>query len=270
MISSTAWLVFTVDHFRYHTSEKLLPDAHRFFGWALLVLSSVYPFLASRQRASPFPRLVSIFLAYSVPLILLSISYELVFYVLLGGVLFLWIHIEQALHNSSSSSSKAFMSDAHHRSLSLSDGRLAFFFLFLIHAAFFGTGNVASLSSFSIQSVYRLIVKFDPFVMGALLIYKLLVPFLLLASVFQSLSLVLSLPPYSLFLLSLASMDTVTLNFFFLVQDSGSWLEIGLSISHFCMTNAFILFTNLLFLASQLLLRNVAFPTMARVFQGSK
>lgn len=138
--------------------------------------------------------------------------------------------------------------------------RVASFFLFFVNIAFFGTGNMASISSFTIESVYRFTTVFDPFLMGALLIFKILIPFFLLSSALSLLSRCLELPPFSLFLLVLSTTDVMTLNFFFLVRDSGSWLEIGTTISHFCIASAFIVFQILLFSMSHLLVGGVLIP----------
>ena len=43
------------------------------------------------------------------------------------------------------------------------DLRHAAVFLFLIDAAFFGTGNIASIASFDLSSVYRFTTRFNPF-----------------------------------------------------------------------------------------------------------
>lgn len=47
------------------------------------------------------------------------------------------------------------------RALRLADIRVALCFIVLINVAFFGTGNVASVASFEISSVYRFITIFN-------------------------------------------------------------------------------------------------------------
>ncbi len=74
------------------------------------------------------------------------------------------------------------------------------------------------------------------------------------------LSRVLELPPFSLFALVLSTTDVTTLNFFYLVQDAGSWLEIGTSISHFCIASCFIVFQIVLFTSSYYLTGQVLIP----------
>ncbi len=51
--------------------------------------------------------------------------------------------------------------------------------------------------------------------------------------------------------------DIMTLNFFYLVRDDGSWLEIGTTISHFVISSLFVLFMILLFLLSEILVGKV-------------
>jgi phosphatidylinositol glycan class N len=87
--------------------------------------------------------------------------------------------------------------------------------------------NVASISSFYLEPVYRLIPVFDPFSMASLLMLKIMIPFLIVSAVFASLTSQLRLPPFALFFVAVTMSDVLAINFFFLVTDKGSWLEIG-------------------------------------------
>lgn len=54
-------------------------------------------------------------------------------------------------------------------------------FLHFTVVSFFGTGNIASLNSFDPRSIACLLSVFRPFLMGAILLGKVLLPFLLVA-----------------------------------------------------------------------------------------
>lgn len=144
-----------------------------------------------------------------------------------------------------------------YRALNLSDARISLFFLFLLQAAFFLTGNIASVSSFSLDSVYRLIPVFDPFSQGALLVLKLMIPFAVISANLGILNRRLGVAPSSLFMVVMAISDVMTLNFFWVVRDEGSWLEIGTSISHFFIASVFCIFVALLEFFSEIFVSGV-------------
>lgn len=146
-----------------------------------------------------------------------------------------------------------------YRSLNISDARISLFFLFLLQSAFFSTGNIASISSFSLEAVSRLIPVFDPFSQGALLIFKILVPFAIISANLGILNKRLGVPPSALFMVVMAIGDVMTLNFFYMVRDEGSWLEIGTTISHFSIGSALCVFVALLEFLSELMVSGVAF-----------
>lgn len=101
---------------------------------------------------------------------------------------------------------------------------------------------MASVSSFSLDSVYRLIPVFNPFSQGALLLLKLLIPFAIISANLGILTRRLGVAPSSLFMLVMAFSDVLTMNFFWMVRDEGSWLEIGTTISHFCIASLLCVF----------------------------
>ncbi|KAG3244381.1 GPI ethanolamine phosphate transferase 1 [Phytophthora idaei] len=198
-------------------------------------------------------RLIEVMLAFSPSFILLSIAYEVLFYVVLCAVLVSWLLLEAQASSSSM----------------WREIQRAFVFLLLVNIAFFGTGNVASMSSFEISSTYRFVTVFAPFTMGALLVGKILIPFMVVACTFHLILLLPSasssadakkprLPATRYFLLVVAMSDVLALHFLFLVKNEGSWKEIGNSISMFGIVNAQIVFIPLLFLLARAFVRDLS------------
>ncbi|OMJ24019.1 GPI ethanolamine phosphate transferase 1 [Smittium culicis] len=320
-----------------------LPLINQFLSWVLILVSSIIPYIHLIPFLSNFyskdqhylHRLITIFLSFGTPMILLSISYESLFYCSLFGVLVFWIMLERVIYNTSDSnlllsqqsnrisdlpgfSQESKPSNAnfnlqmsgsststkknsrlrtniihlpgedmyesdykpekpknidinlYKKTLKYDNLRTAIIFLMLINLAFFGTGNIASLASFQLESVYRLITVFNPFLMSILLIYKIFMPFFIVSSAFAVINLMLELPPFSLFLLALSTTDIMTLNFFFMVKDEGSWLDIGTSISHYCISSLFVLFSIVLFSISVALVGKILIPSSDSRSRSSK
>lgn len=144
-----------------------------------------------------------------------------------------------------------------HRYLRLSDVRIPLCFLILINVAFFGTGNVASIASFEISSVYRFITIFNPFIMASLLLFKLFIPFILVTCAFNAITKLVKLPRLGCYFMVLLFSDVMTIHFFFLVRNTGSWMEIGNTISHFGIMSAQVVFVLLLFAITNIYTRDI-------------
>ena len=298
-------------------AKRGLPLGNQIIGWLVLskslpitamlrlqdhtdktpVASLTLPFLHSLQPNSHYlHRLVILFLTFSPIFIILTISYEGLFYFVFCATLVTWVRLEHHIYTYTRENRaspppspipapkplKSAMSDistqlrssnetsdleppplpptsdptateatppdvkpspcSPYRPLTLSDARISLFFLYLLQSAFFSTGNIASISSFSLDSVYRLIPVFNPFSQGALLLLKLLIPFALISANLGILNQRLGVAPSSLFMVVMAISDVLTLNFFWMVRDEGSWLDIGTSISHFCIASMLCVF----------------------------
>jgi phosphatidylinositol glycan class N len=227
-----------------------------------------------------------IFLTFSPTFIILTISWEGLFYFVFCMTIVTWVRLEHAIYVHGTGSTVAKQQDAgndtatkpgntgsatvdgqtfYYRALTLSDVRVALFFFFLLQSAFFSTGNVASISTFSLDSVRRLVPVFDPFAQGALLILQILIPFAIISANLGILNRRLEVPPSALFMVVMAISDIMTLNFFYMVRDEGSWLDIGMTISHFCIASALCTFVAGLEFLSELFVSGVHFPVVTAV-----
>lgn len=109
--------------------------------------------------------------------------------------------------------------------------------LYLI-ISFFGTGNMATISSFDPNWVRLLVTTFSPFLMTLLILFKLSIPINLLSCAFRAVHIALRTDTKKTFIMMLLICDVMCLNFLFLVKNKGSWLDIGTSLSHFVIMEA--------------------------------
>ncbi|TFY71502.1 hypothetical protein EVG20_g1485 [Dentipellis fragilis] len=259
-------------------AKRGLPLFNQVVGWIILVIASAYPFV-HRPTAplSTDAKLLTHFLAFCPCFVILSIRAEGLFYLAYCATLFLWTRVEEVVRdgtrvkngkakegrNGGAKEKGKSVSGWNRYGLRVDDVRVALVFLFFVQVGFFGTGNVASISyvslsiektsctnhflnltrSFYLEPVYRLVPIFNPFLMASLLIFKILVPYVQLSACFALLTKRLGMPPFALFLVALALTDGMTMTFFFNVTDTGSWLQIGQSISHFCITSLLLVFS---------------------------
>lgn len=257
-----------------------LPLGAQVTGWVVLISSLLLPFAHSFSPNNHYlHRLVVIFLAFAPMFIILTISYEGLFYFAFSCTLITWVRLEHRVYRSFTTRTGA-VSDIkspvstdgvaapekhEYRSLTLADARIALFFLYLLQSAFFSTGNIASISSFSLDAVSRLIPVFDPFSQGALLILKIVAPFALVSANLGLLTRRLKLKSGALFALVIAIGDWLTLRFFWSVRDEGSWLEIGESITVFVIASALCVFVAGLEMVSEAFVRGIEFDDEAKI-----
>ncbi|KAJ5824357.1 hypothetical protein N7447_006697 [Penicillium robsamsonii] len=253
-----------------------LPFGNIVVGWVVLVASLTLPFFHRLYPNSHYlHRLMIIFLTFSPTFIILTISWEGLFYFVFCMTIVTWVRLEHAIYVHTAGTLEKPKNPGvttvdgetfYYRALTLSDVRVALFFFFLLQSAFFSTGNVASISTFSLDSVRRLIPVFDPFAQGALLILQILIPFAIISANLGILNRRLEVPPSALFMVVMAISDIMTLNFFFMVRDEGSWLDIGMTISHFCIASALCTFVAGLEFLSEQFVSGVDFaPTVTAV-----
>uniref|UniRef100_A0A8C9T4I8 GPI ethanolamine phosphate transferase 1 n=1 Tax=Scleropages formosus TaxID=113540 RepID=A0A8C9T4I8_SCLFO len=235
------------------SQKQGLPLFNQLVSWMTLASLFVVPLMSSTRL---FQRLLSISLSLVSTYLLLSTGHEALFPPVLSLLMFVWINLEQEATHTQGVSSKVELSSFDFsdsiditkiRQLKLDDIRRSYFFIFFIVTAFFGTGNIASINSFDPASVYCFLTVFNPFVMGALLMWK------VIQLSFANYLNVFFIFLFSLFLIVLVISDLMALHFFFLVKDYGSWLDIGTSISHYVIVMSMTIFLMLLSIVSHIL-----------------
>ncbi|KAK4552116.1 Glycosyl phosphatidyl inositol anchor synthesis [Recurvomyces mirabilis] len=258
----------TVD---YGDTHSVRPKSHRLVNpfrrhWARFMQffhrkplsSQSIPFMHAFQPNKHYlHRLVVIFLAFAPTFIILTISYEGLFYLAITITLVSWVRLEHRIYQRFSSAPAR--DPTKPRALALSDARICLFFLYLLQSAFFSAGNISSISSFSLDAVYRLIPIFDPFSQGALLVLKILAPFALVSANLGILTKRLQLRSGSLFAVVMGIGDYLTLRFFWEVRDEGSWLDIGESITTFVIASLLCVFVAALEALSEVFAKGVEF-----------
>ncbi|KAI1377548.1 GPI ethanolamine phosphate transferase 1 [Hypoxylon crocopeplum] len=236
-------------------AKQGLPRGNQAVAWLVLVVSFLMPIAHRLQPNNHYlHRLLVIFLTCAPTFVILTISYEGLFYFAFSLLLVTWVRFEhhgyvflqsarkEKVEGESAVQAATEAIVSQFRPLALSDARVALFFFILLQSAFFSTGNVASISSFSLESVCRLIPIFDPFSQGALLVLKLMIPFALISANLGILNKRIGVAPSALFMLAMALSDILTLYFFWVVKDEGSWLEIGSTITHFAIASLLCVF----------------------------
>ncbi|VDN59320.1 unnamed protein product [Dracunculus medinensis] len=209
--------------------------------WLLIPCTFILPLFAPKYIVG---RLISWFSAISLPYSLLSVSYESFFLFIFFILLWIYIRIQFEFSNNNNYwtnmcfSTRKDFNNCGTSKVTLMTFKQALVLITLVETAFFGTGNIASLNSFNPSSLRCFISIFSPFTMAALLIFKIFLPCFAIAIVFAFIIHMKNASVANLSCLVLIISDAMAAIFFYRLVDDGSWLEIGMSISHYVLSMA--------------------------------
>ncbi|XP_049876772.1 GPI ethanolamine phosphate transferase 1-like isoform X3 [Pectinophora gossypiella] len=247
--------------------------------WGIAGASFILPLVHSRRLMC---RLLAVNTSLLNFYILLSVAHEGLFMVTLMFNVTCWIYIEfKLLHlknvkitecsfdkDTFRETSKSFTTIE--RSISNQDFRRAFFFITYIILAFFGTGNIASLNSFEVRWVTCFITSFQPFVITGLILLKTLSPFLSVACALRAVQHLTKAPVGYLNMIVLIYSNIMGIQLLYNVKNTGSWLEIGTSISQFVIVQVITLFIVLINQIARLLTDVSIYSIANNIFRTRK
>jgi len=232
--------------------------------WALLAGSLAAPAFVMHRTTYWAHCLVSLYVGWGVPYMMLSVNYETLFYCCLCAQLGLWVMLEQSVRGRQvegrvHTRSNPKLQNGAKAALPVRDLATGLAVLFFVDASFFGTGNISSVSSFELKSVYRFMAVFNPFLMGGMLLFKIALPFVLVVATFRTITTLENINKTAVLCLLLILADIKSMHFFFGIRTEGSWKDIGQSISIFGIANFIIVMVLLLFMSTARIASGVSY-----------
>lgn len=218
-------------------NQQGLSESKQVISWVVLVLSFIMPLLSPNSFRD---RLTAILSSLCIPYSLMSLSYEPLFFMIFSSSIYYWVLMVYTLKRQQHSIPEV-KPTTDGSIIESVDFKRAFISILYILSSLFGTGNIASVSSFDPNWVRCFVSTFAPFLMATLIIVKLIIPVLLVMCAVKLIISINKTPLDKFFIILLICCDIMCLNFLFLVRNKGSWLEIGTSISHFVIMEATVL-----------------------------
>ncbi|XP_046492367.1 GPI ethanolamine phosphate transferase 1 isoform X1 [Neodiprion pinetum] len=221
-----------------------LVDGRSLLSWLILIST---PLCICAYPVEVKGRIFGVSLAFLPTLALLSVSYEPLFLIALTGHLLCWPMTTDKRCKMWGFKKK--------ETISVKDFLVAGFFVsfYLLYEmlyvllGFFGTGNIASISSFDPTWTRHFLTVFSPFTMCTLIVLKTSIPLLVVGCGIRTLA------PSNLFMTTILLADCLTLQVMHTVTPRGSWMDIGSAISRFVIAMTLPCLMLLLYHISRLL-----------------
>ena len=154
---------------------------------------------------------------------LLTCSYEGIFLIIYYDYLQLWIKMKRNINNKENKKDKFNIIDI-------------LFFIFISYTSFFSLQDVNSIKEFKLSSVSRFTSKNDK-IKILLIMTRSLLPVLLTTTSFFEILQVYNYSILDSVIVLISMCEIMNLKFFYEIRDFGSWLEIGMSIAFFVISN---------------------------------
>ena len=173
----------------------------------------------------------------------MTVSYEALFFIIFYNLIQIWVkkrHWKEEFDQNNMKFKGEYLIES-------------ILYLFLSYGSAFSTGVLANISGFNIKSVFKFITKYKPIIMTNLILLKIILPFLFVNIAFYAVCKHNRASAYNIILTLGALCEPLCIYYFFQVKDDASWLDMGLSIAYFALSN-FIALAHLILLSISLLI----------------